>query len=138
MHSFSSLVARVLIDDLHRDARARARVASSRSAGPRAEPQPLVLTIRRGRADDAAALERLAALDSHSVPAEPVLMAEADGVLRAAVSLHDGGHVADPFFRTADIEAVLLERAAQLRDGGPAHARHRLPRLRRTTLASAR
>ena len=45
------------------------------------------ITIRPGYADDHLALVRLAALDSAAVPAGPLLVAELDGELSAALSL---------------------------------------------------
>ena len=85
------------------------------------------IIIRRGHPDDADALERLAALDSSGAPAEPVLLAEANGAVRAAISLHDGALVADPFFDTGAIKPLLRMRAAQLRGDGTRGRRR--PRL---------
>jgi hypothetical protein len=70
------------------------------------------ITIRLARAADHAALGALAQLDSAPVPAVPVLVAETGGDLLAAVSLHDGASVADPFRRTADVLELLHVRAA--------------------------
>jgi len=82
------------------------------------------ITIRRARGIDAAALRRLAALDSGQVPHEPILLAEVDGVLRAALSLQDGSHIADPFAPSVHLTALLHERARSLRAGrGGAHRR---------------
>jgi hypothetical protein len=50
---------------------------------------------------------RLAALDSREIPAGDVLVAEADGQARAALSLIDGSLVADPFSRTTDLTTLL-------------------------------
>jgi hypothetical protein len=76
--------------------------------------QPAI-TIRRSASDDAHALEQLAALDSRHVPSAPVLVAEVDGELRAAVSLSDSAVVADPFVDTSNVRSLLLTRVAQLR-----------------------
>lgn len=57
---------------------------------------------------------RLAALDSATVPPPPLLVAEVDGELRAAVSLHDGRAIADPFTRTAHLLDVLRTRIASV------------------------
>ena len=66
------------------------------------------ITIRPGYADDERALVRLAALDSASgVPPAPLLLAEVDGELRAALSLDDGSVIADPFRPTAEVVALL-------------------------------
>lgn len=72
------------------------------------------LNIRSATASDRSALERLAALDSHSVPAGPHLIAELDGRAVAALSRTDGSVVADPFSRTDPIVALLRRRAQQL------------------------
>jgi hypothetical protein len=73
------------------------------------------VTIRMGVPADAAALSRLAQLDSAPAPVlGAVLLAEVDGELCAALPL-DGGHAfADPFRRTAELVAMLAERARQL------------------------
>jgi hypothetical protein len=71
------------------------------------------LTIRPAYADDCVALHRLAALDSApAVPQGPLLLAERDGELRAALSLADGTVVADPFHPTAALVALLRVHAA--------------------------
>jgi hypothetical protein len=71
------------------------------------------ITIRPAYADDELALIRLAALDSAAAPPPPPrILAEVDGELRAALSLADGTAVADPFFATADILALLRAHAA--------------------------
>ena len=67
--------------------------------------------------------EVITAKDRVKVPAAPVLVAEADGELRAALSLHDGGAIADPFSHTVWMVQLLDARAAQLR--GPRPARRR-------------
>jgi hypothetical protein len=46
--------------------------------------------------------------------AQPVLLAEVDGQLLAALALSDGSVVADPFHRTADLIELLRARAHQL------------------------
>jgi hypothetical protein len=74
------------------------------------------ITIRPGYADDERALHRLAALDSAaSLPPAPLLVAELDGELSAALSLTDGSAVADPFRPTAEIVALLRAHAAAAR-----------------------
>ena len=77
-----------------------------------AQPLTPTITIRPAYADDDDALMRLAALDSaDTVPARPLLLAEADGELRAALSLSDGRVIADPFRRTADLVELLRTHA---------------------------
>ena len=72
------------------------------------------MIIRRTNPDDAAALARLAALDSKLPIEGDALVAEVDGELWAAVSLSDDVSMADPFHHTADLVAMLEMRAAQL------------------------
>jgi hypothetical protein len=70
--------------------------------------------IRAARGSDRSALARLAALDSSTVPAGELLVAEADGMLVAARSLTTGAVIADPFRPTADVVALLALRARAL------------------------
>ena len=65
------------------------------------------VTVRPYLPDDRRSLWRLAALDDRRVPAEPVLVAEADGRLVAAVSKLTGEAVADPFEPTAHLVEIL-------------------------------
>jgi hypothetical protein len=95
------------------------------------------ITIRPAHGGDDRALARLAALDSAEVPAEPLLIAEVEGGLRAAVSLSDGTSIADPFAPTADVVALLRERARIIeRRRAGSHAGWR-PWLRRTVADAA-
>jgi hypothetical protein len=85
----------------------------------RREPAPadallMELRIRYTRADDDGALRRLAALDSATIPAPPLLVAEVQGKLYAALSLWDGRAIADPFRRTEALVELLTVRAAQI------------------------
>ena len=95
------------------------------------------ITIRAAHGGDGAAVARLAALDSAEIPGGKLLLAEAGGELRAALSLHDGAVVADPFRRTADLVRLLRLRAdllAETAAGRPAAGRgawRRRLRLRR-------
>jgi hypothetical protein len=95
----------------------------------------VAIVIRPSRPEDKLALERLAGLDSASVPAAPLLVAEADGALRAAISLHDGAVIADPFHRTAPLVALLVTRSQQLR--GEPSGRRRWFSLFRLAIAGA-
>ena len=88
-----------------------------RSAGPSADHDA---RIRYARPDDEAALGRLAALDSAAVPAAPLLVAELDGELRAALSLVSSELIADPFRPTLAVVAQLRKRAASLAAAGAA------------------
>jgi hypothetical protein len=95
------------------------------------------VTIRHAFPDDRLALLRLAALDSRESPPQPLLVAEVDGELRAALSLRDGGVIADPFHRTQSLIELLEARATQLiaadartRETGARQPRGRVLRFR--------
>jgi hypothetical protein len=90
-----------------------------KSYNPTLSARPLGVSVRRAIAGDATAIARVAALDSSHVPAEPVLLAEVDEIVVAAISLADGHVVADPFQWTADLVELLRLRAAQLDGRGP-------------------
>jgi hypothetical protein len=73
------------------------------------------VTIRHAAAADAERLRRLAQLDSAPAPSGPMLVAEVDGRLRAALPLAGGAApIADPFYRGAELLELLRMRAAQL------------------------
>jgi hypothetical protein len=93
--------------DIHRFAQRRAQPAQS-PAGERS------VTLRFASPADQGPLVRLAELDSSTPPMQPVLLAEVDGQLRAALALTDGTVVADPFHPTADVIDLLRARARQL------------------------
>jgi hypothetical protein len=92
------------------------------------------VTIRDAFPDDALALVRLAALDSAEVPPQPLLVAETNGELRAALSMRDGAVIADPFHRTTAAVQLLRARAEQL--AGELAAKQRS--ARRTRIGPAR
>jgi len=73
------------------------------------------LTLRLARPADADAVAELSALDSATTPAQPVLIAEIEGEIQAAISLSDDTVVADPFRPTVALVAILQARAQQLR-----------------------
>ncbi|MCW3003479.1 MAG: hypothetical protein JWQ20_2777 [Conexibacter sp.] len=83
-----------------------------RGASPTLSPHPDAVVIRPAYPDDATALERLAALDSSRPLRGPVLIAERDGRPMAALDVHNGRAVADPFAPTADLVALLRMHAA--------------------------
>jgi hypothetical protein len=85
---------------------------SPRRSRPDRRWTPLV--IRIAVAADELALRRLAQLDSRRPLQGAVLLAEQDGSPIAAVSLDDGGAIADPFVATADALELVRLRAAQL------------------------
>jgi hypothetical protein len=68
--------------------------------------RPITLELATTPAD-AAALERLAQLDSQALPAGPHLIARRDGAIAAALSLATGELIADPFQRTAELRELL-------------------------------
>jgi hypothetical protein len=86
------------------------------------------ITIRPAASDDAAALRRLAALDSAAPLHGDVLVAVAGGRLVAAVSTAGGRVIADPFLPTAD-DVRLLQARAELLRGERRPARAGLRRL---------
>jgi hypothetical protein len=81
------------------------------------------VTVRLADYSDAAALVRLAALDSAQVPDGPVLVAEAGDQPVAAMPLHGGRPIADPFHRTTALVEMLDLRARQLRGSHKPQAR---------------
>jgi hypothetical protein len=84
------------------------------------------ILLRPAYADDEGSLHRLAALDSAPVtPPAPLLVAEVEGELQAALSLSDGTTIADPFYPSAELVALLRAHADQ------AGARDLSPRGRR-------
>jgi hypothetical protein len=85
--------------------------ASTRSAEMNRQPDTNI-TIRSAHAGEEAALERLAQLDSAKAPVSPVLVAEVDGEVHAALSLADGHVVADPFRPTLHLLELLHTQAA--------------------------
>ena len=87
------------------------------------------ITIRRAHPEEPGVL-RVAVLDSSRVPAAPLLVAEVDGQVRAILSLEDGRTIADPFFATVDLLALLRAHAAATR-------RPAVSLLRRLRLRSA-
>jgi hypothetical protein len=72
------------------------------------------VTIRYAADDDAAALARLATLDSARVPFGPLLLAEVGGELWAAVAIRDRAAIADPFRPSGPVVELLRARARQL------------------------
>jgi hypothetical protein len=89
------------------------------------------LTIRMVVPADAAALGRLAQLDSTRTPrAEHMLVAEVGGEMRAALPLDGGPAIADPFHRTAELVEMLDKRARQLAPPLPRRAVRPWRRLR--------
>src|SRR5438270_7569479 len=89
-------LAQTRIDDLRRAADAH------RAARRVTQPAPSVaaeqsVTLRLGSTHDQKPLARLAALDGADPPEQPVLLAEVDGRLLAALALSNGRVISDPF-----------------------------------------
>ena len=91
-------------------------------------PSPTIV-IRLATLRDSRTLSDLAALDSRPALAGPAMLAEVDGVVRAALDLHDGSVAADPFARTAEVVELLRLRARRLEEDSP--RRRTFARLRR-------
>jgi hypothetical protein len=108
--SLNFLAAREHARDLSDDAR------RSRLPDDRATPVTR-LTIRQAGAADAEHLRVLAELDSANAPSLPLLVAEVDGRLRAALPLDGSAPIADPFHRGAELIELLRMRAVQLARG---------------------
>jgi len=83
----------------------------TRSA-PSSSPRTDSVVIRPAYPDDAAALERLARLDSRRPLSGAITIAERDGLLLAARAA-DGRTIADPFAPTADLVALLRVHAVK-------------------------
>jgi hypothetical protein len=143
--SLHSLVAAARVDQLRREAEAaRLAAAASANSGSRSilvrwrAPRELeyadarAVTIRWAFPDDAIAVDRLAGLDSWPAPRHPLLVAEVEGELWAALSLRNGRAIADPFRLTDGLVELLRARADQLRDigGRPPRGLRRLARWR--------
>ncbi len=80
------------------------------------------VTVRLADREDARALRRLAELDSAIAPIGPVVVAQSEGEILAAVPVAGGPAIADPFRRTAALVEMLELRAGQLRPQRPAAA----------------
>ncbi|MEA2269680.1 MAG: hypothetical protein QOC64_2290 [Solirubrobacteraceae bacterium] len=77
--------------------------------------QHTAITIRPAVPEDDQALRRLAQLDGARLPHGDILVAEVDGELRAALRVTDRAYVADPFFPSRELVALLDVRARRLR-----------------------
>jgi hypothetical protein len=125
-------LAHARTDHVRRAAIARGRTPPRAQAGRSVAGEKSV-TLRFGSWADEGPLARLAALDSSLPPAHPVLLAEVDGQLLAALGLSDETVVADPFHPTLDLIDLLRARARQLEGDGRitrSGRRHSRPLLR--------
>ena len=73
------------------------------------------IVIRYACPADGPALARLEGLSGRSLGNEPILVAEADGDIVAALSTDGGDVVSDPFRVTLDVSELLRLRTRQLR-----------------------
>jgi hypothetical protein len=87
------------------------------------------IAIRSLSDEDGPALQRLAQLDSASVPAGHLLGVMVDGELRAAASIDTGRSIADPFIPSDELRVLLAERVSQLRGRGRGRPSRGLRRL---------
>jgi hypothetical protein len=108
-------------------ATAAATPTATAPAAPTATPSASQITLRPSTAADQAEIVRLATIDSAEVPAGPLLLAEVDGELHAALTLADGRVIADPFVPTSALVELLRTRR---RTSGPVRDRRSLRRLR--------
>jgi hypothetical protein len=130
MQTLDSYVAAAQVADRHAAARSARAARRARKADKAADSERLVL--RRSSAEDAAALARLARLDSAPRPNGAMLVAEVDERIVAAVPFDGGRAIADPFLPTADIVELLQARAELLAPSArrAPRTRLRLPRVR--------
>jgi len=92
-------------------------MSTARTPTPRLHDGDTVV-LRPAHQGDAAALRRLAIIDSSEPLDGDVLVAERDGVILAAHQLHGPRSIADPFRPTADLVDLLHARIALLRRAG--------------------
>jgi hypothetical protein len=100
-------------------------IVASRSLATREATHDDTVVIRLALAADTPAITRLAMLDGQRMPHGTVLIAESDGVLRAAYSVEEDRAVADPFHPTAGHVALLRTRGSLLRGERPSTTRRR-------------
>jgi hypothetical protein len=87
------------------------------------------MTIRAATSADTAAVTRLAASSRRPSPRGPVLLAEHDGEMLAAIALSSGAVITDPGSPVADVVRGLRRRRYQLmRQNGDAGAARTLRR----------
>jgi hypothetical protein len=94
------------------------------------------LLVRLAGSADRDQLERLATLDSQPPLEGDALIAELDGIAVAALSLHNGRLIADPFVPTAAVANHLRLRALSI--AAPNRPAAPLKRLRRVAPAAIR
>jgi hypothetical protein len=125
----NSTLSGALAADRERELRANARNAWQRRR--RSD-----IKLRTASHDDAAALFRLARLDSQGrPPSGTLIVAEDGGEIVAAIAVEDGATIADPFRSTAAIAAMLRLRVEQL--NRPRRTRASLWRLHATSASAS-
>jgi hypothetical protein len=77
--------------------------------------EPAAITIRPLQEGDVEAVERLAELELRPMPAGPILLAEVDGTIEAAIGLAGCETIANPFSASRAAVTLLHVRAVQLR-----------------------
>ena len=77
--------------------------------------EPETITIRPLREDDVPAVRLLAQLEDRPVPPGPLLLAEVEGSVEAAIGVEGGETIANPFSGSGSAVSLLHVRAAQLR-----------------------
>ena len=125
MQTLDSFVAATQLADRHAAAaESRAPTPPRRSFAPHRER----VVLRRASHHDAAALTRLAQLDSAPRPSGEMLVAELDEQIVAAVPFDGGRAIADPFRPTAELVELLRAQAGSSRPApGGAAAAHPSP-----------
>jgi hypothetical protein len=93
------------------------RMDASATADVRGVPAAAPVALRPAVAADAPALRRLAGRETRSLPREPLLVAEREGRIDAAIGLRTGLVLADPFRPTADLRGLLRSYASALGAG---------------------
>ena len=89
------------------------------------------VVLRLAQDTDKLAVRRLAALDSALPLGGDVIVALSGGDIAAAISIHSGRVIADPFRPTADLVALLQARLGLLRGQSHGAGRGLAGRLRR-------
>jgi hypothetical protein len=96
-----------------------ARPPAAAAARPGADPP--AVTIRQARAADLPALVRLAELSERRVPTGPVLVAEVESRVVAALPVRGGPLLEDLLRPTGDVAQLLELRSSQVQAIGQAH-----------------
>jgi hypothetical protein len=107
------LLTYVLAVEAVKEVRLQCELEAHEPAEPPAAAREV--TIRTARSADLPAVRRLAELEEKTVPLAPLLVAEVEGTIEAALPVEGGEPVANPFAATADVIPLLELRAAQLR-----------------------